>query len=400
MTTRRIVLGWGTLLLLAAAAPAQDAGPQDGDRVAQAGRSRFRTFEGRFGDADRPRARPVDFAARDKDWAPEKKPEFRHRDGHHRPAQPGDKWNPAARKKDGGPSGRPQWSRDSRPDWQNRWRHGTFQFRVAGPSPHGSFGPFAGRHQPGGFGGPFAAASWSGHHRHHGPGQMGRHCGSGRCALASMRGGQRPGAMSRYSMARHRGHGHMGHGFGHQRMAWSRHHGHHGRHEMSRHHRGHHGRYAAWGRGGHGHRGHFACRGHHGGHRGPMGMHGGSGSFARNVAVGRMAALRWHHRGFGAGQFGRQSHGARGFSMGPWMMRSHWHGFGGGPQVRGPQFGERPQAHAGGPQFHRPSGPPARPASMPGRGPQARGGEPSKEQLSNRLERLQHELERLRRDAR
>ena len=56
-----------------------------------------------------------------------------------------------------------------------------------------------------------------------------------------------------------------------------------------------------------------------------------------------MTAMRWHHRGFAPGQFGRQGHGQHGFAMNPWMMRSKWQGFGPGQFARGPQGTQRPQ---------------------------------------------------------
>ncbi|MCE9554470.1 MAG: hypothetical protein K8T91_13975 [Planctomycetes bacterium] len=409
MDTRGLFLGFGAVLLLAASAPAADPATGNADSVAQAGRPRFRTFEGRFGDSDRPRARPGDA---DNKGAGQKKPEMRHRDGQHRSAKPGEqaskKAEPAAKKQDGPQHRKPELARDGRPDWKARWKPSAASFhgRKSGP---GAPGQFAGRHGGSKFGNKYAAASWGGYHRHKGHGHAGGHHGkSGRYAFASKHGGKhKHSGMNRYAHGRHRGHGQRGQGYAGQHRGQFGRYASNGRHGFQ-------GRNVAWGRAGsRGHQGHFACRGHRGFQHGAFAARGGRGSWGHNAAVGRMAAVRWHHRGFGPGQFGRQGQGAqgrgaqgfaaRGFGMNPWLVRSKWQGFGPGQMARGPQAGQRPQAGPGPQHFHRPWEAQVRPAGFPGRGPQARGGgqgDSKISELSARVERLQRELERLRREVR
>ena len=401
MTTWKLGVGLGAVLLLAASAQGADDAPRGKEDGVQRQRGSFgyRNFEARFGGADRPRARPGDAA--DKDGA--KKPEARHRDGAGKGQQAKQKEGPSA----GGQKHRkPELARDGRPDWNARWRPSTASFHGRKPGQGQQRQSFE-RHGDSKFGSKYAAASWRGSHRHKGHGQVGRHSqmgGHGRYAFASKHGGRHK--HGGYAHTRHRGHG---------QMAWHGHRGHHGRQMASGRHGGHHGRYAfqqkgrhynryagAWGqRGKHGKHGQFAQRGHrgHGGwqHR-AVASRGQFGRGGRNAAMGRMTAMRWHHRGFAPGQFGRQGHGQHGFAMNPWMMRSKWQGFGPGQFARGPQGGQRPQG------FNRPWEAPVRPAGMPGWGPQARGGagqgDARVKELSTRLDRLQRELERLRREVR
>ena len=287
MTTWKLGVGLGAVLLLAASAQGADDAPRGKEDVAQAQRQRgsfgYRNFEARFGGADRPRARPGDAA--DKDGG--KKPEAKHREGgKQRWGKPGDgpgKGEQAAKKgdqakKDGKPGAgsqkhrKPEFARDSRPDWNARWRPSTASFhgRKPGQVQHRqSVGRNGSK-----FGSKYAAANWRGSHRHKGHGQVGRH----RHAFASKHGGRHK--HGGFAQSRHRGHG---------QMARHGHRGHHGRQMASGRRGGHHSRYAFQQKGRHHNR--------YAGAWGQRGKHGKHGQFAQRdiAATAAGSIVQLHH---------------------------------------------------------------------------------------------------------